>query len=151
MKTKFSCACLLGLLAVALLVTPMGAQTRQYRDATSGFLNQTTFVALGAETASGDSGTPVDMGPYSNGVIHINVTAESGTGTPTLTVTFQSCADATITYCSTHTASSGITATGNTILKVSNYGRYVRVIYTISGTTPSFTFQVLGAFKPYGQ
>lgn len=136
------------LVAIALLaslVLPLGANT--YRDATSGFLKEATFVALAAKTADGNSGTPIDLGVYSAGVVHINVTAVSGTSSPTLTVTFQSCADATTTYCSTHTASSGITATGNTILKVNNFGRYGRIAYTITGTTPSFTVQVIGAFK----
>lgn len=139
---------LLAVLMIGMLATPMAAQ-RTYRDATSGFLNQTTFVPLAAYTASGNSGSAsVDMGPYSAGVIHVDVTAISGTGTPTLTVNFQACADATTTYCTTHTASAAITATGNYLIKVNNFGRYVFVTYTISGTTPSFTFQALGAFKP---
>jgi hypothetical protein len=111
-------------------------------------LNETTFVPLAAYTATDATGTVYDLGAYAAGVIHIDVTTITGTGTPTLTVKFQSCADSSTTYCSDHTSSSAITATGNTILKVNNFGRYVRVTYTIAGTTPSFTFLVKGAFKP---
>lgn len=127
--------------------TPAFAQSKSYRDATSGFLNETTFLASAARTTSGDSSTVVDLGAYSAGNVFIDVTAVSG-GSPSMTVTFQSCPDTTVANCHDHTSGSAITATGKQLLKVNNFGRYVLIKYAITGTTPSFTFSVKGAFKP---
>lgn len=150
MKTKLSLGILLfAVLALSAMPAIAQTQTRNYQDAASGFLNQTTFVPLAAYTASGNAGsTSYDLGVYADGLIHVNVTAIAGTGSPSLTVNFQVCEDATTTYCSTLTSSAAITATGNYNFKVDNFGRFVYVTYTITGTSPSFTFQTVGVFKP---
>jgi hypothetical protein len=141
-------------LAAALCVLPAQAQ-KQYRDATSGFMNETTFVASAAYTTSSSTITPVDIGSYASGVLMINVTAVAGTSTPTLTVNFAACASSAgqqsapaNANCTTHTAGTGITATGVYLIKVDHFPRWNTVNYTISGTTPSFTFSVVGYFKP---
>jgi hypothetical protein len=87
------------------------------------------------------------VGAYDVGNIIVMVTAVSGTS-PTLLVNFDVCADNTATNCVLHTASASITATGTYVIKVNQFARYVRLSYTIGGTTPSFTFSAYGAFKP---
>lgn len=139
----------MALMLCSVCVQPAAAQTKTYRDATGGFLNETTFLASAARTTSGDSGTVVDLGAYPNGNVFIGVTAASGT-TPSMLVTFQSCPDTTPANCIDHTTTSAITTTGNTLMKLNNFGRYVLIKYAITGTTPSFTFSVKGAFKPLG-
>jgi len=140
------------LVAVVLMAMmcfmPLADAQKTYRDATGGFLNETTFLASAARTSSGDSTAVVDLGAYANGNIFIDVTAASGT--PSMTVAFQSCPDTTVANCFDHTTSSAITGTGKTLLKVNNFGRYVLIKYTISGGTPSLTFSVKGAFKAVG-
>ena len=141
-------------MAVAICATPASAQ-KNYRDATSGFLNETTFVPSAAYTASASNITPVDLGAYASGLMVINVTAVSGT-TPSLTVNFQTCYSApgsgtapAAANCVTHTASAAITATGVYLIKpLANFARWNNVSYTITGTTPSFTFSAVGYFKP---
>lgn|GEM_PF-3170309 len=144
------------LLAVCMVLPPMPAQAQKtYRDATGGFLNETTFLPSAAYTTSNTSITPVDLGAYSSGLIVIQVTAVSGTS-PSLTVNFQTCASSpgqttppATTACTLHTASSAITTTGVFLIKpLANFARWNTVSTTITGTTPSFTMQILGYFKP---
>ena len=141
---------------VVLAVLAMCATAfKNYTDATGGFLNETTFVTSAAYTVTGNSGTFSDLGGYAAGMIVINVTAVSGTS-PTLTVNFQTCSSTpgqqtapAQANCATHTSSSSITATGVYFIKpVANFARWNTVTYTIGGTTPSFTFSVIGYFKP---
>lgn len=140
-------------LALMLVVTafvlpdPAQAQIQTTQDASAAFIKEQTFLTSAARTASGNSGTPVDLSAYDVGVIVVNITAVSGTS-PTLTVNFQVCQDKAGTICVSHTATSSLTTTGTTLLKVNQYGRYANISYTIGGTTPSFTFSVYGAFKP---
>ena len=138
---------------VTLFVLPMEAQ-KSYNDASGGFLNETTFVASAAYTTSNNAITPIDIGSYTSGSLIINVTAVSGTS-PSLTVNFQTCSSTpgqstapANANCVTHTAGSAITATGLQIIKLDHFARWNTVNYTITGTTPSFTFTVIGYFKP---
>ncbi|HZU30796.1 MAG TPA: hypothetical protein VFB79_06750, partial [Candidatus Angelobacter sp.] len=109
----------------------------------------------GAQTASGGGTVFTDLGAYSAGIIVIQVTAVSGTS-PTLTVNFKSCftppntsSAPALSTCAVHTASASITATGVYFIKpVTNFARWNTVDYTIGGTSPSFTFSVVGTFKP---
>ena len=136
------------LLVAALVALPSGAQIQSVRDAQSAFIKEASILASAARTASGNSGSPIDVAAYSGGVLAIDVTAVSGT-TPSMTVNFVTCTDSGTSNCGfVHTASSAITATGKTLLKVNNFGRFVRIEYTITGTSPSFTFSAYGAFKP---
>jgi hypothetical protein len=135
------------------LPTPALAQ-KTYRDASSGFLNETTFVVSAAYTANISTVAPVDIGAYASGVIVLNVTAVSGTS-PSMTVNFQTCSSTpgsstapANAACTNHTASSAITATGVYIIKVDHFARWNTVAATITGTSPSFTFTAIGYFKP---
>lgn len=106
-----------------------------------------SFHALGPETVTGNA-TPW---PPSGGaqtllgaVAHLHITAIGGTATPTLTVKFQ---DST-TFGGAYTdiasgAFSAATAIGAQRLIIPGTIRaFVRAAWTISGTTPSFTFAV---------
>lgn len=136
------------LLVTALALVPVTAQISTVRDAQSAFIKEATILASAARTASGNSGSPIDVAAYSAGNIMIDVTAVSGTS-PSMTVNFVDCEDSGTTKCGyVHTASSAITATGKTLLKVNNFGRFTRVEFTITGTSPSFTFSAVGSFKP---
>lgn len=97
-----------------------------------------------AQTASG-TGTAVDEGASSanGGAAYLHVTAASGT-TPTLAVKVQHSAD-NLTFTDLITFS---TATGPMVQRLAIGGtvqRYVRVVWTIGGTSPSFTFLVVWA------
>ena len=150
MKNKFAVfAPVLALAALPFLGAVAGPpQIQSVRDAQSAFIKEATILASAARTASGNSSSPIDVAAYAGGVIAIDVTAVSGTS-PSMTVNVVTCSDSGTSNCGfVHTASSAITATGKTLLKVNNFGRFVRIEYTISGTSPSFTFSVYGAFKP---
>jgi hypothetical protein len=103
-----------------------------------------TGISLGdltALTATG-TGTSVDnSASTSNGFIaQIHVTAASGT-TPTMTAIIQhSTNNATWTTLGSFTAITG--ATSARISGTGTVNRYVRISYTIGGTTPSFTTQI---------
>lgn len=71
----------------------------------------------------------------------LDVTAASG-GTPSLTVTVQNSVDGTTWV--THSAFTAKTGTGTERKVFAGIDRFVRVIWAITGTTPSFTFSVAG-------
>jgi hypothetical protein len=99
-----------------------------------------TLLPAAVRTASGQGeGTSAAAG-FREGNVLLDITAVSGT-TPSLTVTVESSADGTTWY--SHTAFTAKTATGRDILKLGNLGSFTRVSYTVSGTTPSFTFSTL--------
>ena len=103
-----------------------------------------TGISLGdltALTATG-TGTSVDnSASTSNGFIaQIHVTAASGT-TPTMTAIIQhSTNNSTWATLGSFTAATG--ATSERISGTGTVNRYVRISYTIGGTTPSFTTQI---------
>ena len=145
------------LLVMVMVLPPMPASgqtsTKTYRDATGGFLNETTFLAAAAYTTSNNTITPIDIGGYDVGIIIINVTAISGTS-PSLTVNFMGCDSAPGTQtipansaCGIHTASTAITATGVYFVKVDHLTRFATVQTVITGTSPSFTMDIRGQFK----
>lgn len=96
---------------------------------------------LTAETATAN-GTSVDNTASSanGGVAILHVTAASGT-TPSATVKVQHSTDNSVfTDLITFTAATAATSERKTVTGTVN--RYVRATWTISGTTPSFTFAV---------
>ena len=140
-------------MALLPVLTTAQSSSKTYRDATGGFLNETTFLASAAYTTSNNAITPIDIGGYDVGIIIINVTAVSGT-TPSLTVNFNACDNApgSQTFpananCGVHTASTAITTTGVFFIKVDHLSKFVTVQTVITGTTPSFTMTVRGQFK----
>jgi hypothetical protein len=144
------------MLVVCMVLPPVPAAAQSiktYRDATGGFLNETTFLPSAAYTTSNNAIVPIDVGGYDVGVIIINVTAVSGT-TPSLTVNFMGCDSppGSSTFpananCGIHTASTAITTTGVFFVKVDHTTRYSTIQTVITGTSPSFTMTIRGQFK----
>lgn len=98
--------------------------------------------ASAAQTATGQTtGVEIPLQSLRLAVM-VNVTAVSGT-TPSNTFSVQWSND-NINWAVADTADSftAITATGNVVKDFTVKAKYFRVVYTISGTTPSFTFSV---------
>lgn len=102
-----------------------------------------SFAASAARTASGNCACSLDLGGASELVVFLDIAAASGTS-PTLDVRVE-IFDGTNWY--THTSFPQKTAAGRDVLKLNNFGKDVRVAWTIGGTSPSFTFAVLGQTK----
>uniref|UniRef100_A0A6H1ZU27 DUF6385 domain-containing protein n=1 Tax=viral metagenome TaxID=1070528 RepID=A0A6H1ZU27_9ZZZZ len=85
-----------------------------------------------AQRTSSSTGSYYKVEDLIEGRVYIDITALSGSDTPTLTVTVQDSPDGTDWY--THTASGALTATGNYPLSLTNFGKYIRISYAISGT-----------------
>jgi hypothetical protein len=105
-----------------------------------------TLKSSGATTATGTT-TPVEV---DGGTLRVklDVTAASGTS-PTMTVTLQTSSDNNVSD-SWRTLGSALTqATGVTSQYVSFGGvdRFVRASYVIGGTTPSFTWSLVGEVR----
>ena len=100
-----------------------------------------TFLASGVRTAATAQSSGFEVSAYHEGQILINVTAESGTST--LDIIIETSNDNSTYY--THTTIGQITATGKTRQAITNFGKYVRINYTVGGT--SFTFAIVGVFK----
>lgn len=100
-----------------------------------------TFLASGARTAATAQSSGFEVSAYHEGQILVNVTAESGTST--LDIIIETSDDNSTYY--THTTIAQITATGQTRQAITNFGKYVRINYTVGGT--SFTFAIVGVFK----
>lgn len=110
-----------------------------------------TLHAANAETASG-TGTSVDLWtaaagsdtllPRSCVEMDLDVTSVSGT-TPALAVTIEHSRDGT--NWSTLLTLDSVTAVGHVQRSIAGAHRYVRARWTVTGTTPSFTFSFLGS------
>lgn len=101
---------------------------------------ETTLHASAARTASGN-GSSVELGDRGTLRLTLDVSAASGT-LPSLQVDVQTSADG-----STWRTIGGFTAlatTGSQRASFPGCDRFVRAAYTLSGTTPSFTFSVSG-------
>lgn len=103
-----------------------------------------TVLASGALTASGQS-SAIDVGGAGTLRAQVQVSAVSGTS-PSVTVTIQTSHDAGATdaWRTAGSAYSAITAVANSPWQCFAVDRYVRVSYTVSGTTPSLTTTVVG-------
>lgn len=102
---------------------------------------QTTAVVLpsAARTATGQS-TAFAVGTRETLAVLVNVTAVSGTS-PSLTVNVEWSDDGTNWFVADPAdAFTAITAAGKKVKVFSVKGLSARLNYTISGTTPSFTF-----------
>lgn len=100
-------------------------------------------VASGARTANGNSGT-LDASGFSQLAAYLNVTAVSGT-TPSMTVTVEESHDGTTWR--TVGSFAAKTAVSNERKSFSIAESYYRYTWTITGTTPSFTFTIDEAKK----
>lgn len=99
-----------------------------------------TLAASEARTASG-SGSSVELGDRGTLRLLLDVTAASGT-LPSLQVDVQTSYDATTWR--TLGGFTALAATGSQRASFPGADRFVRATWTVSGTTPSFTFSVAG-------
>jgi hypothetical protein len=100
-----------------------------------------TLLSSGLKTAATAQSSSFDVSAYAEGQLFIDVTAEAGTST--LDVIVQVSPDDVTWY--THTTVSQISATGQSRTALTNFGKYLRISYTVGGT--SFTFSITGVFK----
>ena len=101
------------------------------------------MLASGARNTSGvTSGFNFEDGMEL--IVFAEVTAASGT-TPTLDLAIQVSHDNT--NWSALSSFTQITGTGNSINAATNYGKYVRISYTIAGASASFTFKLTAVRK----
>lgn len=100
-----------------------------------------TLVPSAARTTSSSIESGEDYGPVDRLRAQLNVTAASGT-TPNLVVVIESTLDGT-NWDALGTFAAK-TAAGREVITINPViGRRVRARWTITGTTPSFTFSVL--------
>jgi hypothetical protein len=108
-------------------------------------------VTSAARTATGNSGTLTGYGPAASLRAQLNVTAASGT-TPTLDVVIQDSVDGGTNWNTIGTFAQK-TTTGREVINILPlkaesatfqpiFSDTLRVLWTIGGTTPSFTFAV---------
>lgn len=100
-----------------------------------------TLLSSGVKTAATAQSTAFDVSAYQEGQILVDVTVEASTST--LDIVIQTSPDNVTWY--THTTISQITATGQYRQAITNFGKYLRISYTVGGT--SYTFSVVGVFK----
>lgn len=103
-----------------------------------------TVLASGAITATGQSAA-IDVGGAGTLRTQVQVSAVSGTS-PSITVTMQTSHDAGATdpWRTAGAAYSALTSVSNSPWQCYAVDRYVRVSYSVSGTTPSLTTTVVG-------
>lgn len=100
-----------------------------------------TLVASGARTASGDTGPLPDYGRSNTLRLQLNVTAVAGTS-PTLDVLVEDTLDGT--NWNTVGTFAQKTAVGREVVNVTApFAKRLRVSWSITGTGPSFTFEVI--------
>lgn len=105
-----------------------------------------TVAASAAKTATGNSGW-LNAEDYQALSLTLDVTAHAGT-TPTLDVSVETAEDSSGTRSRTVGSFTQVTTTNGTQRK--SFGpldRYYRVVWTIAGTTPSYTFSLVGDAK----
>jgi hypothetical protein len=119
-------------------------------------LESVTFVAghpTAARTATGQT-TGIDVKDYDGDLIFILDSAAGGGSSPTLDVTIEDSADNSSFSALSGAAFTQVTGSASAqTLEVDANGckRYVRIKYTIGGSSPSFTFSVNGiGLKKYG-
>lgn len=94
----------------------------------------------GTRSANG-SGVTIPVESHHTARLMLAVTAASGT-TPSMTVTIEHSPDGA-TWAA-HTAFPAVTAVGATRRVLSGLDRFIRATWSVTGTTPSFTFTVAG-------
>ena len=104
----------------------------------------TVLLASGARTASGE-GVSTDLSNTKELIATLDVTAVGGT-TPTLDVKLQHSPDG-VKWSDLGTAFAQKTGVAREVKVFTQYHRYVKVVYTIAGTSPSFTFSVEATAK----
>lgn len=110
-------------------------------DSRAFYYKEDTVLASVARTATGNSGQLSGYGNCKTLRAQLNVTAASGT-TPTLDVLIQDSLDGT-NWNTVGTFTQKTAAARQVIDVTTPFADRVRVLYTIGGTTPSFTFDVI--------
>jgi len=95
-----------------------------------------TMLALAARSASGVS-NGFNVGEFTEALVMVDVTAVSGTA-PTLDIKVQISHNNTDWW--DHTTFTQIVAVGKAYKSLTAFGKYMRLSYTIGGTSPQFTF-----------
>lgn len=107
----------------------------------SGISHSETVVTSAARTATGNSGPLTSYGIAKTLRAQLNITAASGT-TPTLDAVIQDSLDGGTTWNTIGTFAQK-TASAREIINITTpFANTLRVLWTIAGTTPSFTFTV---------
>lgn len=132
-KAKILLAALLAAILAFLAAFPAQAWDRSTR--------VITILSSGTRTAATAQSSSFVVAAYAEGQIFVDVTAEAGVST--LDIVIQTSPDDSTWY--THTTMSQITATGQVRQAITNFGKYVRVSYTVGGA--SMTFSITGVFK----
>lgn len=129
--------------AYAAQLNYMGVTANQGGTWTVGHNSQRSTLQLSTtQTANGNGTALTSAGPYNSAFVTLNCTAASGT-TPTLNVKIQASDDGGTTWFDVPNGSfTQLTTTGSQAIQISNFGDTIRAAWTISGTTPSFTFAV---------
>lgn len=104
-------------------------------------------LASAARTASGTSGPITTPGTAADVLLMVHCTAAAG-DTPTLDVSLEESADNSNWTAVGSSGATQLTAAGNRVASARVAKNYVRVAYTIGGTTPSFTFSVTAMVAP---
>lgn len=104
-----------------------------------------TVHASAAETATTQS-SAILAAEYSEGIAYLSSAAGTGTS-PTLDIKLQTSYDGSTWFDHGSAFTQVTTSTSNQVLKFTNYGKYIRFVYTIGGTTPSFTFTLQATLK----
>lgn len=104
-------------------------------------ITTTINSSTGAAVTATQTSSKVNAGTYNTVKAYLNITAVSGT-TPTLVVKFQDSPDGTIWVDIPSGAFSSQTAAATLSLAIANVGPFVRAVQTITGTTPSFTYDL---------
>lgn len=98
-----------------------------------------TVVTSAARTTSGNSSS-IGMPERTSVNLAVNVTAASGS-TPNLALTVEWSNDGTTWYkADPADAFTAITAVGTAVKNLAVKGAFARLVWAITGTTPSFTF-----------
>lgn len=108
----------------------------------AGYSND-VLAASATQTVTGNSGILANYGGATTLRCQLNVSAASGT-TPTLDVTIQDSLDGT-TWNTIGTFTQATTVTRQVINITTPFADQIRVLWTIGGTTPSFTFDIRAA------
>jgi hypothetical protein len=103
---------------------------------------QLTAVASQTVTTSGVS-SPVELAQYRTAKLCLDVSAASG-ALPTLTATIETAPMASASTWRTVGAFSPVIASSSQDVRFHSLDRFIRVRWTVGGTSPSFTFSVAG-------
>jgi hypothetical protein len=100
-----------------------------------------TYLATSAARTTSGNGSAISTGLEAAQVAKLDVTAASGT-TPSLTVVIEESANGSTGW-ATKASFTARTTTGSQIIALPRLNHaFLRATWTISGTTPSFTFSV---------